>query len=65
MICVGIIGNEFNNNTLSSQHNPECFFFIATSTFFIGTFILFIGYLISPSAAAIIPKTIYVSNSLY
>jgi len=64
MICVGIIGNEFNNN-ISFQYNSDCFFLIATSTFFINTFILFIGYLISPSAAAIIPKTIYVSNSIY
>lgn len=53
-ICVGIIGNEFNG-----VHTTELYFLIATSTFFIGTFTLFISYLLSPSAASIIPKTIY------
>lgn len=58
MVCVGIIGNEFNNGILIS-YTPQCFFLVTTSTFFIGTFILFASYLMSPSATSMIPKTIY------
>ncbi|XP_012543304.1 uncharacterized protein LOC105840786 [Monomorium pharaonis] len=57
-ICVGIIGHEFNN-TLMYSSSSASFFLISTTTFYIGTFILFISYLLSPSAASIIPKTIY------
>ncbi|XP_024870174.1 uncharacterized protein LOC112453579 [Temnothorax curvispinosus] len=56
-IYVGIIGHEFNNGYII--YPAEVYFLVATCTFYIGTFILFIGYLMSPSAASIIPKTIY------
>ncbi|TGZ37534.1 Uncharacterized protein DBV15_04670 [Temnothorax longispinosus] len=59
-ICVGIIGNEFS--TVFNFYSVECYFLIATCTFYIATFILFIGYLMSPSAASIIPKTIYANK---
>ncbi|KAL0108108.1 hypothetical protein PUN28_015007 [Cardiocondyla obscurior] len=57
-ICVGLIGSEFDN-AISYSDFSRCFFLIVTCTFYIGTFILFISYFISPSAASIIPKTIY------
>ncbi|KYM86867.1 hypothetical protein ALC53_03790 [Atta colombica] len=58
--CVGIIGNEFSYEfVILYKASVFIFFFIATCTFFINTFILYVSNLISPSAASIIPKTIY------
>lgn len=59
-ICVGLIGNEYINVALILvSHTTEMYFLIVTSTFFIGTSLIFISNLISPSAASILPKTIY------
>ncbi|XP_018347849.1 PREDICTED: uncharacterized protein LOC108751873 [Trachymyrmex septentrionalis] len=58
--CVGIIGNEISYETvILHRASVFIFFFVATCTFFINTFILYVSNLISPSAASIIPKTIY------
>ncbi|XP_018304034.1 uncharacterized protein [Mycetomoellerius zeteki] len=59
-ICVGIIGNELSYEcVILYRGSVFIFFFVATFTFFINTFILYVSNLISPSAASIIPKTIY------
>ncbi|XP_072767885.1 uncharacterized protein [Anoplolepis gracilipes] len=57
IVCVGIIGNEFNTSYLRTT--PECFFLVITVTFMIGTFILLLSCLMSLSTASIISKTIY------
>ncbi|XP_011647193.1 uncharacterized protein LOC105433525, partial [Pogonomyrmex barbatus] len=60
-ICIGIIGHEFNSINVSNALYQTAlnFYLIVTCTFFIGTFILVISYLMSPSAASIVPKTVY------
>ncbi|XP_029671613.1 uncharacterized protein LOC115240540 [Formica exsecta] len=57
IVCVGIIGNEFN--TYPPRTTPECFFLVITITFMINTSILLLSCLISLSTASIISKTIY------
>ncbi|XP_077271686.1 uncharacterized protein LOC143902556 isoform X1 [Temnothorax americanus] len=56
-ICIGIIGSDYNSASCLCW--KECFFLIATSTFFIGTFIFLISYLVSPFTASVLPKTIH------
>ncbi|XP_011693689.1 PREDICTED: uncharacterized protein LOC105453427 [Wasmannia auropunctata] len=57
-ICIGIISNSFNTTSFSIRQK-ECFFLIATSSFFNITFIIFISYLVSPLTIAILPKTVH------
>ncbi|XP_029169283.1 uncharacterized protein LOC114939207 isoform X3 [Nylanderia fulva] len=57
IVCVGIIGSEFNSYYIRST--AECFFLLITTTFMIGTFILVLSCLISLSTASILSKTIY------
>ncbi|XP_011633928.1 uncharacterized protein LOC105425072 isoform X2 [Pogonomyrmex barbatus] len=55
IVCVGIVGNEFNN----TYRKEELFFLLITTTFMIGTFILLLSCLTSLSTASIISKTIH------
>ncbi|XP_012055563.1 PREDICTED: uncharacterized protein LOC105618644 [Atta cephalotes] len=67
IICKKFLATYTPCNTKTLRYNSKndyesyvfIFFFIATCTFFINTFILYVSNLISPSAASIIPKTIY------
>ncbi|XP_011866067.1 PREDICTED: uncharacterized protein LOC105561038 [Vollenhovia emeryi] len=57
-ICVGIIGNDFNQEKTYS-YSTLTFYLVVTCAFYINTCLLFVSYLISSSASSVIPKTIY------
>jgi len=57
-IGVGLIGNVFSTFILYRVTSLN-FFLIASSSFYIGTIILFASYMASPSAASIVPNTVY------
>ncbi|KYN39843.1 hypothetical protein ALC56_05610 [Trachymyrmex septentrionalis] len=58
IVCIGIVGYEFNSSIVS-RNTAELFFLLITTTFMISTFILLLSYLASLYTAKTIPKTIY------
>ncbi|KAL0108109.1 hypothetical protein PUN28_015008 [Cardiocondyla obscurior] len=57
IICVGIVGHQYNKYIYGSD--AQLFFFLITTTFMIGTFILLLSCLTSFSTASILAKTIH------
>ncbi|XP_043270280.1 uncharacterized protein [Venturia canescens] len=58
IVCVGIIGHDFDNEYRSYNVQNQ-FFFLITTTFMIATFLLLLSCMVSLSTESIISKTIY------
>lgn len=65
IVCVGIMGNEYDKYMSYIHSTADIFFLLITTTFMLGTFILLLSCVTSLSTASMISKTIYVSTSKY
>lgn len=59
IVCVGIMGNEYDKYMSYIHSTADIFFLLITTTFMLGTFILLLSCVTSLSTASMISKTIY------